>query len=128
MLSVFKNLPKILICILLFIFSIAIMYHYFRKDILEGFENPDEDEDDNDSGSCQTTSARNSGQIEFIKNSLEQLKVTVEKNTQELAKLNDAKQQVEKNTNHINQNSKAIMKAMAGSKLSKKQDALLKKK
>ena len=42
MLSVFKNLPKILICILLFIFSIAIMYHYFRKDILEGFENPDD--------------------------------------------------------------------------------------
>jgi len=127
MLSVFKNLPKMLICILLFIFSIAMVYHYFRKDILEGFENSDEDDDDNNSGSCQATPAQNSGQIEFIKNSLEQLKATVEKNTQELAKLNGAKEQVEKNTNHINQNSKAILKATAASKLSKKQDALLKR-
>lgn len=126
MLSVFKSLPKMLICILLFIFSIAMMYHYFRKDLLEGLENPDEDDDD--SGSCQATPARNSGQIEFIKNSLEQLKATVEKNTQELAKLNGAKEQVEKNTNHINQNSKAIIKATGASKLSKKQDALFKKK
>lgn len=127
MLSIFKNLPKILICVLLFVFSIAMMYHYFRKDILEGIENPDEDEDDN-GGSCKATPAQNSGQIEFIKNSLEQLKATVEKNTEKLAKLDDAKQQVEKNTNHINQNSKAIMKATTASKLSKKQDALFNKK
>lgn len=126
MLSISKNLPKIFICILLFLFSIAIIYHYFRKDILEGFENPDDEEDD-DNESRQTISAKNSGQIEFIKNSLNELKATVEKNTSKLAKLDDAKTQVEKNTNHINQNSKAIMKATAGSKLSKKQDALFKK-
>ena len=126
MLSVFKNLPKTLICVVLFLFSVAMMYHYFKKDLLEGFEN--EDEDDDSSSSCQATPAQNSGQIEFIKNSLQQLKATVEKNTKELAKLNDAKEQVEKNTNHINQNSKAIMKATAASKLSKKQDALFKKK
>lgn len=126
MLSISKNLPKILICVLLFLFSIAIIYHYFRKDILEGFENADEEEDD-DNDSRQTISAKNSGQIEFIKNSLNELKATVEKNTSQLAKLDDAKTQVVKNTNHINQNSKAIMKATAGSKLSKKQDALFKK-
>lgn len=125
MLSVFKNLPKTLIYILLFLFSIAIIYNYFRKDILEGLEN---EEDDDDSDSCKATPAQNSGQIEFIKNSLEQLKASVEKNTAKLAKLDDAKEQVEKNTNHINQNSKAIMKATTASKLSKKQDALFNKK
>lgn len=127
MLSILKNLPKIFICVLLFLFGIAIIYHYFRKDILEGFENVDEEEDEDSGSSCQATPAKNSGQIEFIKNSLIQLKAEVEKNTSKLAKLDDAKTQVEKNTNHINQNSKAILKATAGSKLSKKQDALFKK-
>lgn len=124
MLPILRNLPKILICVLLFLFGIAIIYDYLKKDILEGLENPNSDEEDN-SSSCQATPSKNSGQIEFIRNSLEQLKAKVENNTKNLAKLNEEKEEVKKNRNMINHNSKAILKATTASKLSKKQDSIL---
>ncbi len=88
------------------------MYHCFENNVLEGLENSTTDEDDDDDdGSCQATPAKNSGDIQFIKNSLNQLKAKVENNTSEIAKLNEAKEQVKKNTKMINHNSNAILKA-----------------
>lgn len=129
MLSISKSLPKIFICVLIIFFCIVIVYHFSKKDILEGLENPDSDDEDNDnSSSCAASPAQNSGQIEFIRNSLQQLKKKVENNTQKLAKLSEAKEEVEKNRKMINQNSKSILKATGAAKLSKKQDSLLKSK
>lgn len=123
--SFLKNLPRTLIFILLFVFSIIIICHYFKHDIdiLEGLENNNEDnendEDNEDNDSCSSMSAKNSGQIEFLKMSLNELKATVEKNTNQLAKLNEEKEQVKKNTKMINHNSNAILKATT-SQLGKK--------
>ena len=110
--SLLKNLSRTLIFSLLFVFSIVIIYHYFKNDIdiLEGMENNDQ-ENENDDDSCGSMSARNSGQIEFLKMSLNELKATVEKNTNQIAKLNEEKEQVKKNTKMINNNSNAILKA-----------------
>lgn len=127
MFSVSKNLSKTLIFVLLFIFSISIIYHCFNKEILEGLENPDSDDEENDGASCQATPAKNSGQIEFIRNSLKQLQAKVENNTKELAKLSEEKEQVKKNTKMINHNSKAILKATGASKLAKKQNSMVNK-
>ena len=127
MFSVSKNLSKTLIFVLLFIFSISIIYHCFNKEILEGLENPDSDDEENDGASCQATPAKNSGQIEFIRNSLKQLQAKVENNTKELAKLSEEKEQVKKNTKMINHNSKAILKATGASKLAKKQNIMVNK-
>ena len=69
--------------------------------------NEDEDQDD----SCDSTPASNSGQIEFLKMSLKELQTKVEKNTDQIAKLNEEKEQVKKNTKMINHNSNAILKA-----------------
>jgi hypothetical protein len=125
MLSFSKNLPKIFISIILIFFSFIILYYFLNKNILEGLENQDSDSEDDDSSSCGASPAQNSGQIEFIKNSLEQLKQKVENNTKKLAKLSEAKEEVKKNRKMINQNSKSILKATGASKLSKKQDSLL---
>ena len=124
--SLLKNLPRTLIFSLLFIFSTVIIYHYFKQDILEGLENNNEDDEDNesenendDNNSCDSTSAKNSGQIEFLKMSLKDLQTKVEKNTNQLAKLNEEKEQVKRNTKMINHNSNAILKATT-SQLGKK--------
>ena len=118
--SLLKNLPNTLIFSLLFVFSVLIIYHYFKEDIaiLEGLENNNDDNNSNndssnndDNNSCGSTTATNSGQIEFLKMSLKELQTKVEKNTEQLAKLNEEKEQVKKNTKMINQNSNAILKA-----------------
>jgi len=125
-----SNLFNILIYTLLFVFSISIFYHYLKGDILEGMENDDDDDDDNNNNSnsnssssnsnnssnnnnnsCNASPATNSGQIEFLKSSLKELKGEVEKNTKNIAKLSEEKEQVKKNTKMINQNSNAILKA-----------------
>ena len=117
-----SNLFNILIYTLLFVFSISIFYHYLKDDILEGMENGDDDDDDNsnsnsnnnsnnNNNSCNVSPATNSGQIEFLKSSLRELKGEVEKNTKNIAKLSEEKEQVKKNTKMINQNSNAILKA-----------------
>lgn len=134
MVSFLKNLPKIFICVLLVFFCLLIVYHFSKNDILEGLkvqeglENPETDDEDDDSSSCGASPSKNSGQIEFIRNSLEQLKEKVDNNTKKLAKLNEAKEEVEKNRKMINQNSKAILKATTASKLTKKQESVLNKK
>ena len=108
-------ISKILISILVVIFSLLILFHFSQKvkttSLVEAMEN-------SDGGYQEYTNnnelpAKNQGNIEYLKQIISELKEKVAKNTANLSKLNEGKEQVERNTKGIQSNATAIAKAQA---------------
>jgi peptidoglycan hydrolase CwlO-like protein len=107
-------LPKILVGLLFFLFCFIIIGHVMKNSILEGMKNNKDDEDhevnEHSSGSTPNVS-NNTGDIQFLKESMKELKKKVMENHKDIAKLDQEAEQVKKNTKAIHHNSNAIMKA-----------------
>lgn len=122
-------LSKILIISLYILFCALIISHFFRKShgnlegltVVDNNTNSNTDDDDTDSKITNTTKyqnygnsdlpSTNQGNIQYLKEMMNNLESQVNNNKINIAKIMDEKEQVERNTEAIKQNSKAIVKA-----------------
>ena len=104
-------LPKILVGLLFFLFCFIIIGHVMKNSILEGMKNNEKNDNNDDNNSSAPSVSKNAGDIQFLKESMNELKKKVKQNSKDIAKLNKESEQVKKNTKAINHNSNAIMKA-----------------
>ena len=108
-------ISKILISLLVVIFSLLILFHFSQKaktsSLVEAMENSDGGYQEYTNNS--ELPAKNQGNIEYLKQIITELKEKVAKNTANLSKLNEGKEQVERNTKGIQSNATAIAKAQA---------------